>query len=414
MATKLFVEPLSTLDMRFANRSSPENFIKDSSPPIGAFREKDIVNFTHGYASPEQLPGEKLTQASQRVLSNHENVALQYGPAKGVGLLRETLVEYLASDYHIGTDLDNVMIITGAKQGWDLLCKALIEPGDKVAVTAPTYGTGLKILQSHEADFLPVPVDQDGMVVSALREEIEALESRGEDLPKLIFDVPEFHNPTGVTMSLERRHELIDLVETYDVTFVEDAPYRKLRFEGEEIPPVKSLDEGGNVVFLGTYSKLICPGLRVGWMVAEETIIDRVLPLKEDGGTSPYCQMLIRELHQEGYVAKRAREYAAFLRGQRDATVDAIHEFLPTATIHHEPAGGYYIWIELPEDIDTTALQDVAKEERVRFLPGEVFSPERGSRNFLRLSWAYEDVSNIEEGVRRLSTALEHYQTALA
>lgn len=400
--------------MRFASRSSPENFIEDSSPPIGEFREKDYINFTHGYASPVQLPGEQLSAASQRVLTDHENVALQYGPAKGVRALRETLLEYLASDFSIDTSLGNLMITTGAKQGLDILCKAFIEPGDTVAVTTPTYGTGLKILQSHEADYLTVPVDEAGMDVSALREAIVALEADGEPIPKLIYDVPEFHNPTGITMSLDRRRELIDLVETYDVTYVEDAPYRKLRFEGEEVPPVKSMDDAGNVVFLGTYSKLICPGIRVGWMVADETIIDRVTPLKEDGGTSPYTQMILRELHRDGYVTERAREYAAFLRGQRDATVDAIHDHLPSAMVHHEPAGGYYLWVELPAGVDTAELLETAKEEGVWYLPGEIFSPDGGSRNFLRLSWAYEDTDSIEDGIRRLGRALDAYQRAPA
>lgn len=400
--------------MRFANRSSPENFIEDSSPPIGEFREKDYINFTHGYASPSQLPGKELSAASQRVLTDHENVALQYGPAKGVRALQETLLDYLRSEFYIDTTLDNLMITTGAKQGLDLLCKAFIEPGDTVAVTDPTYGTGLKILQSHEADYLTVPVDEEGMDVPALRSAFESLAAEGQPVPKLIYDVPEFHNPTGITMSRDRRRELIELVETYDTTFVEDAPYRKLRFEDEEIPPVKSMDDGGNVVFLGTYSKLICPGIRVGWMVADETIIDRVLPLKEDGGTSPYTQMILRELHRDGYVTERARAYADFLRGQRDATVDAIDEFLPSATVHHVPEGGYYLWVELPSGVDTAELLEVAKEEGVWYLPGEIFSPEDASRNFLRLSWAYETPESIEEGIRRLGRALDTYQRATA
>lgn len=400
--------------MRFANRSSPENFIEDSSPPIGEFREKDYINFTHGYASPKQLPGEQLSAASQRVLTDHENVALQYGPATGVRALRETLVDYLASEFHIDTTLDNLMITTGAKQGLDLLCKAFIEPGDTVAVTDPTYGTGLKILQSHEADYLTVPVDEAGMDIAALRAALESLEADGEALPKLIYDVPEFHNPTGVTMSADRRRELIDLVETYDVTYVEDAPYRKLRFEGDEVPPVKSMDDGGNVVFLGTYSKLICPGIRVGWMIADDTIIDRALPLKEDGGTSPYTQMILRELHRDGYVTERAEAYADFLRGQRDATVAAIDEHLPSASVYAEPKGGYYLWVELPEGVDTAELLEVAKDEGVWYLPGEIFSPDDGSRNFLRLSWAYEEPDSIEDGIRRLGRALDAYQRAPA
>lgn len=396
--------------MRFAKRSSPENFIEDSSPPIGAFREKDYINFTHGYASPNQLPGEHLSAASQRVLSDHENVALQYGPATGVRALRETLIDYLAAEFSIDTMLSNLMITTGAKQGLDLLCKAFIEPGDPVAVTSPTYGTGLKLLQSHEADTLTVPVDEEGMDVAALREAFEALEAAGEPLPKLIYDVPEFHNPTGVTMSSDRRRDLVDLVETYDTVFVEDAPYRKLRFEGEEIPPVKSMEDEGNVVFLGTYSKLICPGIRVGWMVADNRIIDRVRPLKEDGGTSPYIQMILRELHREGYVTERAQTYADFLRGQRDATVSAIDEHLPTASVYYEPRGGYYLWVELPDGVDTAELLDVAREEGVWYLPGEIFGPDGGCQNFLRLSWAYEDAQNIEDGIRRLDRALKAYQ----
>lgn len=394
---------------KFASRSSLDHYKRFSIPPIEEFRARSIINFTHGYASPELLPSQELTEAWNKVMAESRDIALQYGPAQGVDPLRQSLLKYLESDFQIAADPENLSIITGSKQGLDLLCKAFIEPGDRVIVTSPTYGTGLKILKTHEVDFLEVPVDADGMVVSELRRSLEALDRDGESLPKLAFTVPEFHNPTGVSMPQERRRELLELAEEYGFVIAEDDPYRKLRFEGDEGRPLKSLDENGSVVYLGTYSKIICPGIRVGWMVADSEIIERTLPLKEDGGTSALCQMLVRELHDRGYLSERAETYAEHLAQHRDATVHSVNEHLQDARIVEIPEGGYYIWIEFPEDVNTSELLEYARDENVLYLPGEAFTPSDGNRNFLRVSWAYEDVDNIEEGIKRLEKAYRRY-----
>lgn len=396
----------------YAERSSLDHYTRFSIPPIEAFREQDIVNFTHGYASPELLPADELTEAWNEVMADHRDVAFQYGPAKGVKALRDTLRDYLASDYGIDTGVENLSIVTGSKQGLDLLCKTFVEPGDTVIVTSPTYGTGTKIMKSHEVEFLEVPVGDDGLDVDALRGELERLDAAGEPLPKLAFTVPEFHNPFGSTMPLDRRQELLELAEAYDFLVVEDDPYRKLRFEGESVQPLKSLDDSGQVVYLGTYSKLIAPGLRVGWMVGDEEIIERTLPMKEDGGTSALAQMLIRSLHHTGYVSERASRYAEHLHGLRDATVESLGTHLPDARLAHRPEGGYYCWVELPGDVNTSELLEYAREEDVLYLPGEAFSPTGGNRNYLRVSWAYERPERIDEGMARLATALERYRAA--
>lgn len=398
----------------FAERSSLDHYTRFSIPPIETFREEDIVNFTHGYASPELLPADELTEAWNEVVDEHRDVAFQYGPARGVRALREALRDYLAADYGIDAALAELSIVTGSKQGLDLLCKTFVEPGDRVIATSPTYGTGTKILKSHEVEFLEVPVGDDGLVIDALRSELERLDAAGEALPKLAFTVPEFHNPFGSTMPLDRREELLGLAEAYDFLVVEDDPYRKLRFEGEEVPPVKSLDDSGQVVYLGTYSKLIAPGLRVGWMVGDADVLERTLPMKEDGGTSALAQLLVRSLHETGYVSERAGRYAEHLRGQRDATVEAIAAHLPEARLAYRPEGGYYCWVELPGDVDTSELLEFARAEDVLYLPGEAFSPTDGHRNYLRLSWAYESPERIDEGLRRLATALERYRATAA
>lgn len=396
--------------LRYADRSNLDHYTRFDIPPIEEFRAKDLINFTHGYASPELLPTDELTEAWAKVMKNHRNVALQYCPARGVKALRKTLRDYLETDYGINTNLENISIVTGSKQGLDLLCKTFIEPGDKVIVTSPTYGTGLKILKSHEVDFLEVPVDGDGMVVSSLHEELNRLDRASEPLPKMAFTVPEFHNPLGSTMPQGRREALLDLAETYGFIIVEDDPYRKLRFEGEEGTPIKALDTRGHVVYIGTYSKLIGPGLRVGWMVGDPEIIDRTLPQKEDGGTSALTQMLIRELHQTGFVGDRASRYADHLQGRREATLENLRAHLPQSKVVHNPAGGYYCWVELPEDINTSELLKVARQKGVLYLPGEAFGPGGGNLNYLRISWAYEGIEQIDEGLSRLASALETYR----
>lgn len=395
---------------RFANRTSPDNFVDVGIPPLGEFKQEGIVNFTHGYASPPDLPKQQLNEAVQTILSDRGDVALQYGPARGTTYLREALVDYLSEEYHIETEIDNIAIITGSKQGLDMMCKGFLDPGDAVVVTEPTYGTGLKIMKSHEAEFITVSVDKAGIDVNELADTLEERVAAGESIPKFIFDVPEFHNPTGVTMSPERRKQLIDLAERYDMKIIEDAPYRKLRFEGQEIPPIKSIDTAGTVVFLGTYSKLICPGLRVGWMVAEQSLIDRIIPMKEDGGTSPFTQTIIGQLHESGYIQERTVSYTNHLEQKRDAAVIAIQRYLPDADIWHVPEGGYYMWVEMPEEVDTVELLEFAREEGVLYLPGASFAPRAGFDNYLRIAWAYEDTQTIEDGIQRLAAAWDAYR----
>jgi 2-aminoadipate transaminase len=398
------------MDHRFAYRAQDAQLNPIDSASASAEEERDLSNFNHGWTNEQYLPADEVTRACEEVLSTNHGLALQYTPRKGIEDVRETIAEYMTAEFDISADTENIMVTTGAKQGIDLICKLFLDPGDTVAVTTPTYATGISIFETHEAEFLEIPMDEDGMIVDRLAAEIDALREQGKDLPKFIYDVPEFHNPTGITMSRERREQLIDLAEDHEIMILEDDPYRRLRVEGEPVPAIKSLTDSDLVTFLGTYSKLVCPGIRVGWMVADETIVNRLPKFKEDGGTSGLNQLVISQLHEKGYLQEREEEFRRFLHSQRDKVVDSIREHLPSANIHHVPEGGFYLWLELPDGVDSTKLTHYAKESGVLFMPAEAYYPTDGPQNYLRLALAYEDVDEIESGIKRIADALERYR----
>lgn len=370
---------------------------------------RDAYDFSGGWYAREYLPAREVQAAATTVLEDHADIALQYGEKTGVPEFKCTIQGYLQREYGIETTLDQLAITTGAKQGLDLVCKLLLDPGDAVAVTSPTYGTGIALLESHGAELLEVAIDEDGMVVSDLAAKIEDRLAAGKDVPKLVYDMPEFHNPLGVTMSRERREQLIDLAETHDMMVVEDAPYRKLRFEGDSIPPIRALTNGAAVTYLGTYSKIVSPGIRVGWMVAAPEIIEKLPKVKPDGGTSPLNQLIVNELHASSFIDERTVAYAERLRIRRDATIDAIHTHLPEATIPQLPQGGYYLWLELPPNVDSSDLLEVAIDHDVVFFPSSEFYPTDGPANYLRLSYAYETPASIRQGIRALAAAFADY-----
>lgn len=396
------------MDFRFAQRVVAME-TESSAPPISTEEERTMINFSDGWTPPEYMPADEILAACEEVLTTNKELALQYSPRPGLTVTREMLVEYLQEDYGIEADIENIFVTTGAKQGIDLVCKTMLEPGDKVAVTTPTYHTGLSIFRSHEAEFLEVPIDAEGMDVQKLENEIEELVESGEDVPKLIYDIPESHNPTAATMSNSRREKLIEIAEKYNILIVEDDPYRQLRFDGKPNKPIKAISQSEHVIFLGSFSKLVCPGIRVGWVVANSELLEKFPNFKEDGGTSGLNQLIVRELYQNGYLAERASEYRRKLESNRDAVIESIAEYLPQANVVNTPSGGYYLWVEFPDHVDTGELLRFAKEREVLFLPGEKFYPTDGPGNYIRMAYAYENPDRITEGIKLISTALEDY-----
>lgn len=368
-----------------------------------------VIAFDSGFAFPRLLPD--LTPFAHAALTTHREECLQYSAPQGHPELRDWLAGYMNED-GCNSSASNILIVNGAKHGIDLICRLLLDEGDPIVVSAPTYFTAIPIFRSYGAQFIEVGHDRDGLEVDELEQTCALLESEGRKLPKLIYNVVDFHNPTGVAMSRARRQALIDFSVRHGIPIIEDNPYRRVRFEGASIPTLKALDPAGEVLHVGTFSKLIAPGLRIGWVAAHPHLIARLMQLKSDGGSNPLIQRIVLEFcRSEAFLAHTRRVQSTY-REHRDRMVAAVRRELPQASID-VPEGGYYVWLTLPSHIDGDAIAQRAAEVGVNIIPGSKFFAPRSDvsrreralpRNHVRLSYSFATLEQIDEGVRRLGS----------
>lgn len=389
-------EVLKPLSYRYAARAQTSCYASHAVA-------NDLVDLSGGYAFPRCLPD--ISREATIAATDYRAETMQYSDVLGLKELRDLIVGYVAQDGII-CDRDGVMIVNGAKHGLDLACRVFLEPGDTVIVTGPTYMTALSILRTHDVGFWAIPQDEAGMVTDELEQRLAAAEAAGESLPKLMFDVPDFHNPTGITTSIERRIKLIELAERYGFVIVEDDAYRRIRFEGAAVPPMKSLDRSGVVIALGTASKILAPGLRIGWVIASPSIIERLAAHKSDGGTSPFSQRIFIQLLAGKQVSHHIDGIVRELRIHRDVMVEELRRHLPEALVR-VPQGGYFLWPELPEDIDAGILTGIAVRYGVKVYPSHLSYPFEPTRNALRLCYSYEEPERIGQGIAALARACQ-------
>jgi len=379
---------------RFANRAAVlGKSVYDHAP--------GVIMLSVGSAYPPILPdlSKEAADAAQAYVAE----AMQYGPLMGLPDLREAIAGYVAAD-GVKATADNVLVTNGAKHATDLVCRVFTEPGDKMIVTAPTYMTTLQSLRNNGLSFVAIPQDGDGMRTDILENRLATMRANGEQMPKLLFDIPDFHNPTGITMSLERRKTLLRLASEYDFVIIEDDPYRRIRFEGDAVPPIKSMDTDGRVVAVGTVSKILAPGLRVGWAIGAPEIVRRMALQKSDGGACPFTQRVVVDAIRSNKLTEHINLVTEHMRVHRDAMIDALAEFLPDAKVRR-PEGGYFLWAELPEGVSGEALTAKAVEHGVEVGSGRLCFPNEDPGNFLRFSYSYVDPETIREGIRRLGAA---------
>jgi 2-aminoadipate transaminase len=377
-------------------------------------RKPGMISFAGGLPAPEVFPVARIRESCLRVLDHAGPEALQYSPTEGYLPLREQIAAGLASQ-GVPLRAENILITCGSQQALDLLGKLLIDSGDRIVVEAPTYLGALQAFDVFGAEYVAVPVDHDGLCL----DQVEAALRSG---PKFLYVMPNFQNPAGVTLALERRRQLVSLAEKFGVPIVEDDPYEKLRYEGESLPPLIALDPayrgpgeagGGNVIYLSTFSKTLAPGLRLGWIAGPAGVIAKLVQIKQgaDLHTSTFSQMLAYEAATGGFLERHTRTICRVYRERRDAMLDALQAMLPPGAACTRPQGGLFLWATLPEGMDSRALLEHALAEGVAFVPGDCFyagGSEIGRRQ-MRLNFSYVEPERIREGIRRLSAALRRY-----
>jgi 2-aminoadipate transaminase len=362
----------------------------------------EVVSLAGGMPYVHALPSDEVLAVAAEVLGGQHDVALQYGGGQGAPGLRERATMLMAEE-GIVADPEDVMITAGAQQALDLLGKLLIDPGDTIAVEAPAYVGALTAFGAYQPRYLTIDIDADGMLV----EQLEQALVRG-DRPKFVYTVPNFGNPAGVTMSYERRAQLVALCREASVPIIEDNPYGLLRFEGEPEPCLRTLDRD-NVIYLGTVSKTFSPGVRVGWALAEQSVIQRLVLAKE---AADLCGSNLTMAITERWFADEARwrptlaSLVEVYRRRRDAMLAALDEHMPDGATWTRPAGGFFVWVTLPEWLDTKALLAAAVERRVAYVPGTGFYPDGRGRNMMRLAFCLPPEDRIREGVARLGSLL--------
>ncbi len=365
----------------------------------------EVVSLAGGMPFVSALPIDLVTGAIERTLRERGSAALQYGSGQGVPALREQILDVMALE-GIHATADDVVVTTGSQHALELLAKLFLDPGDVVLAEGPSYVTALVVFQSYQADVDHVPMDDLGLIPSALSEHIAALAAAGRR-PKFLYTVPTFNNPAGVTLAQSRRQEILDIAHRHGILVIEDNPYGLLYFGAPAPEAIRSLSDDG-VVYLGTFSKTLAPGLRVGWVLAPPIIRDKLILANEAAVLSPssFTQLIISEyLHTADWQAQIAT-FRDVYRERRDALLSALNEYLPSMS-WTLPEGGFYVWLTLPEQLDSSRMLPLAVKELVAYTPGTAFYADGSGRNSIRLSFSYPSPAFIREGVRRLAGVIE-------
>lgn len=379
----------------------------DGTDAVGAIlqaaADPKIISFAGGLPAPELFPVKEMKAAVDKVFEEHGQEAMQYGAAKGVTALREVIQQHVKEKENVDSELDNVLVTTGSEQALDLVGKAFVDPGDTVLVEQPTYLCALDVFRSYGANFASVEMDEDGMKMDALEEALKANPNT-----KLIYTVPNFQNPTGRTMTEERRKQLAELAEKYDVYVLEDNPYGEIRFAGQHIPAVKSFDKSGHVFYMSTFSKTLAPGFRLGWLVADKAVVNKLTVLKQsaDLHTDNLAQFAVAQFFADNDVDAHVKEISALYGKRKDLMLEGIKKYFPEGVKYTDPEGGMFLWVEVPGVDDTVELFKECLEHDVAFVPGDPFFAGEVQPGAFRLNYSNMKEDQIEVGLKRLGAAL--------
>jgi 2-aminoadipate transaminase len=362
----------------------------------------EVISLAGGMPDPKTFPVEDIKNITQKVLNKNSAQALQYSTTEGLPELRKCILGYLAKDGNNG-NLENIIISSGSQQGLDLLGKVFLSPGDIAIVELPSYLAALNAFRSYGGELVGIPMDEEGMQMDILEGKLTQLKREGKKV-KFIYTISNFQNPAGVTMSLARRKKIIEIAHKFNILIVEDNPYEKLRFEGESIPSIYSLEKNGSVISLGTFSKILCPGLRLAWILGNKVIIGKMAILKQatDLCTSILSQLIAYEYCQLGKLEENIKSNIQIYKKKRNAMLNALEKHFPKEATWTKPQGGFFVVASLPDYIDAGEMLKESIKENVAYVPGGPFFADGKGQNTMRLAFCYPSEKDIDEGIKRL------------
>ncbi len=393
------LQSMLSMNIKGMKRSAIRELLKLTDRP-------EVISFAGGLPSPDTFPIEQLKEIVLEVLEQDGKKALQYGATEGDTQLREELVKmYKRWDFDI--DINNLVITTASQQGLDLLGKIFIDRGDIIICGLPSYLGGLSAFNSYGAKMIGIKFDEHGMRSDHLRKVLEELAAENKK-PKFVYIIPDFQNPAGVTMPNFRRKEIIALAHEYDLLIIEDSPYKELRFEGEHQTALYVLDGRGQVVTMGTFSKIFVPGFRIGWIIADPAIVDKFVVGKQtaDLCTPPFVQKIAAKYLAKGYFEQNLQKTIAMYKEKKALMMKCFEEFMPEDVSWTRPEGGLFLFMYLPEEMDSNKLFLRAIKNNVAFVTGDVFHCDGSGKNTMRINFSYSTMDQIREGVKRLAKAI--------
>lgn len=366
--------------------------------------QPEIISFAGGLPAPEFFPIEELKKVDAEILEKEGMQAVQYGTTEGYLPLREKIAEHMKTAFGVDCSAEELMITSGSQQGLSLLSQIFLDPDDVVLVESPTYLGAINAFTLQHPRFIEVPTDEQGIIPEALE---KILQEHGKAV-RLMYVIPEFQNPTGITWTEERRKAFMKVVGAYDFPIIEDDPYGELRYDGEKMKALKSLDTKGQLIFLGSFSKIFMPGLRLAWMAASPEILDKAVKLKQavDLQSSSFAQRQAYYYMKRYDINEHVRNLVQVYGKRRTLMCETMKQYFPQGVTFTYPEGGLFTWVTLPEGMDATALMPKVLAEKVAYVPGGPFYPHGGHRNHFRLNYSNMPEERIVEGVKRLAAVL--------
>jgi 2-aminoadipate transaminase len=391
--------------MRFAKRTKVMK-ASEIRELLTLTERMDVISFGGGMPNPLSFPIPQVKKIVRKILAEKGKEALQYGTTEGLTKLRKELIKRMRK-YGIKCSLNEITITTGSQQALDLIAKIFLDPKDYVVVELPTYLGAICAFNPYQVNYIPIEMDENGMKTDELEKKLKRFKKIKK--VKLIYTVPTFQNPTGITMSLERRKHLLEIAEKFGIPIVEDDAYRELIYDDKLLPPLKSLDKKGLVIYLSTFSKILSPGFRLGWVIANKKITRKIVIAKQgaDLCSNVFSQYIAYEYLKSGFVDKQIKKIRKMYKRKRNIMLKALQKYFPPGAKWTEPNGGLFIWVELPKKFNTRKLFNKAIKKKVAFVHGAAFFVDARGKNTMRLNFSNSSDKDIVLGIKRLAKVIK-------